>query len=292
MTDDLLKLVDIRGNDRGLKPRSVTRARWAVQAASPVLSLGIRAASSADYWRRHALQREQEGRKASTICTELNAAAALFKWLAASSVRPLNMAPASATRIHDAIRTAARDVGKRVKRFKPLARPARVGLESYADIVAEIESLPDKYKLPCRIMLILGFRVSETLALTPGAIVGNKVFIAGRETKNSADLALPMPARFIPVLSGWLSEMKKNDTNYDALYKYIARRKYKWRPHALRKVFRSAAEVRGEDFIAVEMILNHSIDEVKSTYLLNASMTKIERCIRRSFECYIKHQPN
>lgn len=291
MIDELIKLTAIRGNDRGLKPRSVIRATWAINTAAPVLSLGVRAASSADYWRRHAAQREADGRKASTICTELNCAAALFKWLSVSSVRPLNMTPASAGRIHDAIRDAARDVGKRVKRFKPLARPARVGLESFAAVVEQIESLPLKYRVRCRIILIFGFRVTETLELLPGSLVDNKIFISGRDTKNSADLALPVPARFIPLLKEWLQQIKETDATYDAMYKYIARKGYLWRPHALRKIFRSAAEVRGEDFLAVEMILNHSIDEVKSTYLLNAGMTKIERCLRRSFELYIKSQP-
>ena len=140
------------------------------------------------------------------------------------------------------MRTAARAIGKRIKRHRALSRPARVSVDEYSTVVREIESLRDPYRAAARMMLCFGMRATETLSLSPSSILsGGKLFVPDRETKTHSDLLLPLPVKYIPLIEGWLSVIGESEIKYNTLVTTISRAGIKWRCHDLRKLFRRRA---------------------------------------------------
>lgn len=287
MLNELLSLQNRRGESQRLKPATQARAKWAIKSAAPVLSLGVRAASHVDYWRRHADKSLQEGKAATTVRTELNEVAALLRWILDADITVAAMKPSSVQAIHDAARLAARHVGLQVKRFKPMQRPGRVSIDELEEIITDIEKLKSPYKEAAKMMLLFALRATETTVLTKKSIIGSMLFIPNRATKTCADLLIPIPIKYIDMVEGWLSIIEESKINYSAMEMYIYRAGVKWRCHDLRKLFRTSAAVRGEDYLAVELILNHSIKDVPATYIQNAPRKQMRKAIENAIDEYM-----
>ncbi|KJO49462.1 integrase [Klebsiella aerogenes] len=268
ITDVLLHMAERRGRDRALSADSIARECHAINSARPVLELGVRAASHPDYWKRHAENRIEEGRAASTIRAELNYTAAVLEWVVNGDIDLKAMTHTSATSIAIAIRQTARQVGKRVKRHAALAKPARVSIDEFSETAEQIKSLKSPHKEICAITLCFGLRATEAIGLTHKSLLSSgMLFIPDRIAKTRANLLLPIPVKYHKKVSEWLAVIEGCETSYSATYMYIQRKGFKWRLHDLRKMFRTKAAVRGEDYLACELILNHEIKDVPNVYL-------------------------
>lgn len=121
-------------------------------------------------------------------------------------------APGSLGRMLEAMRTAARAIGKRIKRHRALSKPARVSIDEYTAVVHEIESLREPYRTAARMMLCFGLRASETFSLSSNSLIsGGRLFIPDRCTKTHADLLLPIPVKYIPLIDEWLSVIGESE---------------------------------------------------------------------------------
>lgn len=282
VTRELFSLTRRRGRDKALADGTVTRSIHAIKAVDSVLSLGVRAAMHADYWHRHAAQRIESGIAASTVCAELNAVAAVIKWILESDLQLKSMSPGAARSVHDAIREAARKAGKSVKRYAALAKPARVSVDEFDIVVRDIMSFKSPHKELCLMMLCFALRVSESLYLSERSIIAGRIFIPDRVIKTRANLLLPVPVKYISRVRGWVNLIQASPVTYAALEMYITRKGVKWRAHDLRKLFRTAATVRGDDYLAAELILNHDIGDVPNVYLQKPPYKQMRQIIHRT----------
>lgn len=287
MIDELMRLSVTRGQSRRLKASTVARVKWSIKSAAPVLSLGVRAASHADYWGRHTQKLVAQGKAAATIRAELNELAALFRWILKADIPIEAMKPASAQAIEAAIREEAKIVGRQIKRFKPMQRPSRVSIDEFKSVVEQIESLKSPYKEAARLIINFGLRTNEAIKLHPNSLINGRIFVPDRTTKTCADLLLPVPEKHYRMVSEWLNELGKKEITYAALLMSINRAGFKWRCHDLRKIFRTGGEVRGEDYLAMELILNHSIKDVPATYIQNAPYKKMKQAISNAIDEYL-----
>lgn len=268
IADVLLKMAERRGKDRALSPDSITRECHAINSARPVLCLGVRAASHPDYWKRHAETRISEGRAATTVRAELNYTAAVLEWTVKGDIDLQVMTPASARAISEAIRQTAQQVSKRVKRYPSLAKPARVSIDEFGETVRQIESMKSPQREICKMALCFGLRASEAVNLRESSLLDSgMLFIPDRIAKTRANLLLPVPVKFIKQIRVWLKIIEEGRATYSATYMYISRKRFKWCLHDMRKMFRTKAAVRGEDYLAGELILNHEIKDVPNVYL-------------------------
>jgi hypothetical protein len=284
ITRELISLVKRRGHDKALGARTVTRSCHAVKSVDPVLSLGVRAATHADYWNRHAEARMNGGIAASTVRAELNSTAAVLKWIVHSDTPLKTMSPASARAAHDAIREAARKTGKRIKRFAALAKPARVSLDEFDDVVRDINAFKSPHREICLMCLCFALRVSESQYMKPANLIQGKLFIPDRVVKTRANLLIPLPVKYLKVIGEWVSKIEAKPVSYAALEMYILRKGVKWRAHDLRKLFRTAAAVRGDDYLAAELILNHDIGEVQNVYLQKPPVKQMRAIIKHTLD--------
>ncbi|TNV22495.1 integrase [Buttiauxella sp. B2] len=268
ITDVLLKMAERRGKDRALSQDSITRECHAINSTRPVLCLGVRAASHPDYWKRHAENRITEGRAATTVRAELNYTAAVLEWTVRGDIDLKVMTPASAMAISEAIRQTAQQVSKRVKRYPSLAKPARVSIDEFSETARQIEGLRSPHKEICAMALCFGLRATEAVKLRQSSLLDSgMLFIPDRTTKTRANLLLPIPVKYIKQIKGWLDNIEMGAATYSATYMYINRKGFKWCLHDMRKMFRTKAAVRGEDYLASELILNHEIKDVPNVYL-------------------------
>lgn len=268
IADVLLQMAERRGKDRALSPDSISRECHAINAARPVLTLGVRAASHPDYWKRHAEARINEGRAASTVRAELNYTAAVLEWTVTGDVDLKVMSPASATAISSAIRQTARQVSKRVKRYSALDKPARVSVDEFEETAIQIKSMKSPHKEVAAMALCFGLRATEANKLKQSSLLDSgMLFIPDRNTKTRADLLLPVPVKYHKQVREWLRVIEEGKPSYSSTYMYINRRHFKWRLHDMRKMFRTNAAVRGEDYLACELVLNHDIKDVPNVYL-------------------------
>ncbi|RWT98002.1 site-specific integrase [Raoultella ornithinolytica] len=289
MLSDLLIMVDRRAQAVSLREKTIINERHAVRMLEPVLSLGVRAASVPDTWVRYADRCIDNGLAASTVRQRIDCVAAVVAWVIHADIKFKSAAPGSLGRMLDAMRTAARAIGKRIKRHRALSRPARVSVDEYSTVVRDIESLRDPYRAAARMMLCFGMRATETLSLSPSSILsGGKLFVPDRETKTHSDLLLPLPVKYIPLIEGWLSVIGESEIKYNTLVTTISRAGIKWRCHDLRKLFRTSAAVRGEDYLATELILNHAVKDVPSVYLQSPPFAAMRRVLNNSIEEYLE----
>lgn len=287
ITDTLLSMVDRRGKDRALSHDSIKRERHAVNASRPVLCLGVRAASHPDYWKRHAEARITDGRAATTVRAELNYTAAVLEWIVKGDIDLKVMSHTSATAIADAIRQTARQVSKRVKRYPALAKPARVSIDEFDATAAQIQSMKNPHKEICAMTLCFGLRANEAIKLKETSLLkSGSLFIPDRNTKTRANLLLPVPVKYHKRVREWLAIIQSSGLTYSATYMYVERKGFIWRPHDLRKMFRTKAAVRGEDFLACELILNHEIDDVQNVYLQQPPYKRMRDALLHSLNDY------
>lgn len=284
ITRELFALVIRRGRDKALGERTVIRSCHAVKSVDAVFSLGVRAAMHADYWQRHADSRIDSGIAASTVRAELNSTAAVFKWIVLSDTPLKTMSPTSAQATHDAIRVAARRTGKRIKRFAALAKPSRVSIDEFADVVRQINEFKSPHREACLMMLCFGLRASEALYLSEKSITQGRLFIPDRMVKTRANLLLPLPIKYLNKITEWVCLIEQKTVTYSALEMYISRKGVKWRAHDLRKLFRTAAAVRGEDYLACELILNHDIGDVPNVYLQKPPYKQMRDAIKNTID--------
>lgn len=268
IADILLQMAERRGKDRGLSHDTIARECYAIKASSPVLALGIRAASHPDYWKRHAESRIGAGLAASTVRAELNYTAAVLEWTVKGDIDLKIMSPSSASAISDAIRNTARHVSKRVKRYAALQKPARVSIDEFDETATQIKRMKSPHKEVCAMSLCFGLRASEANKLKQSSLLSTgMLFIPDRNTKTRANLLLPVPVKYHKQVREWLSVIEEQTPSYASTYMYIQRSGYKWRLHDMRKMFRTKAAVRGEDYLACELIVNHDIKDVPNVYL-------------------------
>lgn len=289
MLSDLLVMVDRRAQAVSLREKTVINERHAVRMLEPVLSLGVRAASVPDTWVRYADRCIDDGLAASTVRQRIDCVAAVVAWVIHADIKFKPAAPGSLGRMLEAMRTAARSIGKRIKRHRALSRPARVSVDEYAVVVREIESLKEPYRTAARVMLCFGLRSTEALSLSRSSMLASgKLFIPGRSTKTHADLLLPLPVKYLPIIESWLDVIGSEEIKYNSMVMAISRAGIKWRCHDLRKLFRTSAAVRGEDFLATELILNHAVKDVPSVYLQTPPYSAMRRILTNSIEEYMK----
>lgn len=289
MLSDLLIMVDRRAQAVSLREKTIINERHAVRMLEPVLSLGVRAASVPDTWVRYADRCIDNGLAASTIRQRIDCVAAVVAWVIHADIKFKPAAPGSLGRMLEAMRTAARAIGKRIKRHRALSKPARVSIDEYTAVVHDIESLREPYRTAARMMLCFGLRASETLSLSSNSLIsGGRLFIPDRCTKTHADLLLPIPVKYIPLIDEWLSVIGESEIKYNTLVTTISRAGIKWRCHDLRKLFRTSAAVRGEDFLATELILNHAVKDVPSIYLQSPPFAAMRKILTNSIEEYLQ----
>ncbi|MGK0743595.1 integrase [Yokenella regensburgei] len=287
ITDVLLQMAERRGKDRALGRDSVARECHAINMARPVLCLGVRAASHPDYWKRHAETRINEGRAATTVRAELNYTAAVLEWTVKGDIDLKVMTPASAMAISQAIRQTAQQVSKRVKRYSSLAKPARVSIDEFSETAAQIESLKSPHKEICAMTLCFGLRATEAIGLKESSLLDSgMLFIPDRVTKTRANLLLPVPVKYHKKVREWLKVIESGNASYSASYMYIKRKGYRWRLHDMRKMFRTKAAVRGEDYLACELILNHEIKDVPNVYLQKPPYKRMRDALLHSLNDY------
>lgn len=282
VTRELFAMTRRRGSDKSLSEGTISRSIHAIKSVDAVLVLGVRAAMHADYWHRHAAQRIESGIAASTVCAELNAVAAVLKWILESDLQLKSMSPGAAKSVHDAIREAARKAGKSVKRFAALAKPARVSVDELDVVVRDIMTFKSPQREICLMMLCFALRVSEALYLSERSIIAGRIFIPDRVIKTRANLLLPIPVKYISRVREWINSIQQKPITYAAIEMYITRKGVKWRAHDLRKLFRTAATVRGDDYLAAELILNHDIKDVPNVYLQKPPYKQMRTIIHRT----------
>lgn len=289
MLTDLLLMVDRRAQAVSLRDKTIINERHAVRMLEPVLTLGVRAASTPDIWVRYADRCIDDGLAASTVRQRIDCVAAVVAWVIHADIKFKPAAPGSLGRMLDAMRTAARAIGKRIKRYKALSKPARVSVDEYAAVVHEIESLREPYRSTVRMMLCFGLRASETLSLSSKSLISSgRLFIPDRVTKTHSDLLLPVPIKYIPLIEQWLSVIGESEIKYNTLVTTISRAGIKWRCHDMRKLFRTCAAIRGEDYLATELILNHAVKDVPSVYLQTPPYSAMRKALTNSIEEYLQ----
>ncbi|HEY2452853.1 MAG TPA: integrase [Scandinavium sp.] len=287
IADVLVTMAERRGKDRALSRDSISRECHAINTARPVLCLGVRAASHPDYWKRHAEARITDGRAATTVRAELNYTAAVLEWIVKGDIDLKVMTHTSATAIAQAIRQTARQVSKRVKRYPSLAKPARVSIEDFDVTAAQIQDMKSPHKEICAMTLCFGLRVNEAIKLKESSLLkSGSLFIPDRNTKTRANLLLPVPIKYHKTVREWLRVIEQGALTYSATYMYIERKGFKWRPHDMRKMFRTKAAVRGEDYLACELILNHEIDDVQNVYLQQPPYKRMRDALLHSLNDY------
>lgn len=268
------------------RKKTTTNIIHGLQKMHPVLVLGVRAASSAHTWERFSAACMKDGIKPATIRQRINCLTAVLSWVVKHGIHLRAMSPRSAESVLKAAGDEARRVGRMVKRHKDMSTPSRVDLKEFPLVVEQVESLREPYRSVCRVVLCLGTRIQETLYLSPESVMGGRLFIPGRVTKNHSDLVLPLPVEYLQTVTTWLKTIGEKQINYDSLNRAIARAGIKWRAHDLRKLFRTACAVRGEDYIACELILNHDIQYVPSIYLQKAPYKAMRKALKGAFDLY------
>ncbi|EDU1622631.1 tyrosine-type recombinase/integrase, partial [Salmonella enterica subsp. enterica serovar Oslo] len=229
------------------------------------------------------------GLAASTVRQRIDCVAAVVAWVIHADIKFKPAAPGSLGRMLEAMRTAARVIGKRIKRHRALSRPARISVDEYAAVVRDIESLREPYRTATRLMLCFGLRASETLSLSRNSLIASgRLFIPDRCTKTHSDLLLPLPVKYIPLIDEWLGVIGESEIKYNTLVTTISRAGIKWRCHDLRKLFRTSAAVRGEDYLATELILNHAVKDVPSVYLQSPPFASMRKVLTNSIEEYLQ----
>ena len=287
IADVLLKMAERRGKDRALSQDSITRECHAINSTRPVLRLGVRAASHPDYWKRHAETRITEGRAATTVRAELNYTAAVLEWSVKGDIDLKVMTHASAKAISEAIRQTAQQVSKRVKRYPALAKPARISIDEFSETARQIESLKSPHKEIAAMTLCFALRATEAVKLRQSSLLDSgMLFIPDRIAKTRANLLLPVPIKYLKQVREWLKVIEEGNTTYQATYMYIKRRKYGWCLHDLRKMFRTKAAVRGEDYLAGELILNHEIKDVPNVYLQKPPYKRMRAALLHALNDY------
>lgn len=288
MLTDLLVMVDRRAQAVSLREKTIINERHAVRMLEPVLSLGVRAASIPDTWVRYADRCIDDGLAASTIRQRIDCVAAVVAWVIHADIKFKPAAPGSLGRMLDAMRTAARSIGKRIKRHRALSKPGRVSVNEYAGVVADIEAVREPYRSALRMMLCFGLRASETLSLTRSSrLSGGRLFVPDRETKTHSDLLLPIPLEHIPMVDEWLGVIEDSAIKYNTLTTVVSRAGIKWRSHDLRKIFRTAAAIRGDDYLATELILNHAVKDVPAAYLQSPPYSAMRKVLKSSIDEYL-----
>ncbi|MCW8354073.1 site-specific integrase [Citrobacter portucalensis] len=288
MLSDLLVMVDRRARAVSLREKTIINERHAVRMLEPVLTLGVRAASVPDTWIRYADRCIDDGLAASTIRQRIDCVAAVVAWVIHADIKFKPAAPGSLGRMLDAMRSAARSIGKRIKRHRALSKPGRVSINEYTDVVRDIESLREPYRSALRVMFCFGTRATETLSLTRNSMLaGGRLFIPDRCTKTHSDLLLPVPREYVALVSEWLGIIEDAGIKYNTLTTVVSRAGIKWRSHDLRKVFRTASAVRGEDYLAVELILNHAVKDVPAAYLQSPPYSAMRKALKNSIDDYL-----
>ncbi|HEY3591906.1 MAG TPA: hypothetical protein VGL07_17835 [Buttiauxella sp.] len=197
------------------------------------------------------------------------------------------MTPASATAISKAIRKTAQQVSKRVKRFPSLAKPARVSIDEFSQTARQIESMKSPHREIGKMALCFGLRATEAVSLRQNSLLDNgMLFISDRTTKTRANLLLPVPVKYIKQIRGWLEIIEEASVSYSAVYMYIGRKGFGWCLHDMRKMFRTKAAVRGEDYLAGELILNHEIKDVPNVYLQKPPYKKMRDALLHALKDY------
>ncbi|HGF8465624.1 TPA: integrase, partial [Salmonella enterica subsp. enterica] len=134
-----------------------------------------------------------------------------------------------------------------------------------------------------------GLRASETLSLSRNSLIASgRLFIPDRCTKTHSDLLLPLPVKYIQLIDEWLGVIGESEIKYNTLVTTISRAGIKWRCHDLRKLFRTSAAVRGEDYLATELILNHAVKDVPSVYLQSPPFASMRKVLTNSIEEYLQ----
>lgn len=288
MLSDLLIMVDRRAQAVSLREKTIINERHAVRMLEPVLSLGVRAASVPETWVRYADRCIDNGLAASTVRQRIDCVAAVVAWVIHADIKFKPAAPGSLGRMLDAMRTAARSIGKRIKRHRALSKPGRVSITEYVDVVRDIESIREPYRCVLRLMLCFGFRVTETLSLKrTSMLAGGRLFVPDRHTKTHSDLLLPVPLEYVPLVTEWIGGIEDSEIKYNTLNTVVSRAGIKWRSHDLRKVFRTASAVRGEDYLAVELILNHAVKDVPAAYLQSPPYSAMRKALKKSIDDYL-----
>lgn len=289
MLSGLLIMVDRRAQAVSLRQKTLINERHAVRMLEPVLSLGVRAASVPDTWVRYAERCIDNGLAASTVRQRIDCVAAVVAWVIHADIKFKPAAPGSLGRMLEAMRTAARAIGKRIKRHRALSKPARVSVDEYAVVVRDIESLREPYRTATRLMLCFGLRASEALSLSDKSLISSgRLFIPDRCTKTHSDLLLPLPVKYIPLIESWLEVIGESEIKYNTLITVISRAGINWRCHDLRKLFRTSAAVRGDDYLATELILNHAVKDVPDIYLQAAPFAAMRKVLTNSIEEYLQ----
>lgn len=287
MFKELLTIIDRRAQALKLREKSVINSRHAARSLSPVLELGVRSASVPETWIRYAERQIEEGRAASTMRQRIDCLAAVLAWIVRADVKFNSASPGSLRRMVEAMRQASRTIGKRIKRHRALSRPSRVSLDEYSTVVADIEGLKEPYRSAACMMLCFGLRASEAISLTPESLISeSRLFIPDRNTKTHSDLLLPVPRERLNTVSQWVGKIGEHQIKYNSLITAISRAGIKWRCHDLRKLFRTSAAVRGEDYLATELILNHAVKDVPSVYLQRPPFTAMRRALLNSIDQY------
>lgn len=288
MFSELLELVEVRGAAMKLSKGTITREIHALKSVKPVLCLGVRAASHVEYWNRHAVNRMDGGISPSTVRAEFNYTAAILSWLIKTDRNIKSMRPNSVINIHRAIKEASRKAGKQVKRFKALDRPARVSIDDFEKTVKEIESFKSPYKEVLKMLMYFGLRASESISLKRTSFTNGMLFIPDRNTKTCANLLIPIPLKNKQELIECAGVIEDSNVTYEALLMTLTRSGVKWRSHDLRKMFRTKGAVRGEDYLAMELILNHEVKEVPNAYLQRPPYKSMRLAIQHQIEEYKK----
>ncbi|HHE5075032.1 TPA: tyrosine-type recombinase/integrase [Citrobacter freundii] len=288
MLSDLLVMVDRRARAVSLREKTIINERHAVRMLEPVLVLGVRAASVPDTWMRYADRCIDDGLAASTIRQRIDCVAAVVAWVIHADIKFKPAAPGSLGRMLEAMRTAARSIGKRIKRHRALSKPGRVSVDEYMSVVRDIESVRDPYRCALRVMLCFGLRASETLTLKRNSMMtAGRLFVPDRCTKTHSDLLLPVPLEYVPLVSEWLGVIEDSEIKYNTLTTVVSRAGIKWRSHDLRKIFRTSAAVRGEDYLATELILNHAVKDVPAAYLQSPPYSAMRKVLKNSIDEYL-----
>ncbi|WP_044328342.1 tyrosine-type recombinase/integrase [Citrobacter amalonaticus] len=286
MIDELKAVALQRAAAITARKKTTANILYGLQTMQPVLCLGVREASTPRAWERFTEASMSRGIKPATMRQRLNCLTAVLSWVTKHGVHLRSMSPRSAESILKAAGDEARRVGRMVKRHKNMTTPSRVDLKELPLVIEQVESLREPYRSACRIVLCMGTRIQETLYLSPESVIGGRLFIPGRVTKNHSDLVLPLPVEHMQTLNKWLETISEKRINYDSLNRAISRAGIKWRAHDLRKLFRTACAVRGEDYIACELILNHDIQYVPAVYLQKAPYKAMRRALKNAFDLY------
>lgn len=183
--------------------------------------------------------------------------------------------------------------------------------EQLGEWLAAVDRLePAMHRLAFKMMLFMGYRITETYSIEWSDVDLVNGLIVQRDTKNNTDHELPIPGVLLPLIADWRGELEeglgqgekmpqymfpavKRDTFHGRPKRQIAALNealsFEFRPHTARHTFTTIAEAVGVPKTMIDRLTNHTMDSDVTAGYIHAELGTLREAINK-VAAYIQAQ--